>query len=50
MNTYKRFRPSAICMAVAFSLALGSPAAFSQETEDDLLEEVITKGKRRQGQ
>jgi iron complex outermembrane receptor protein len=49
MNNFKRFRPSAICTAVAFSLALGSPAAFSQETEDDLLEEVITTGTRKQG-
>jgi iron complex outermembrane receptor protein len=49
VNNFKRFRPSAICTAVAFSLALGSPAAFSQETEDDLLEEVITTGTRKEG-
>jgi iron complex outermembrane receptor protein len=49
MNNFKRFRPSAICAAFTFSLALGSPAAFSQETEDDLLEEVITTGTRKEG-
>jgi len=49
MNTYKRFRPSAICTAVAFSLALGSPAAFSQDSEEELLEEVITTGTRKEG-
>ena len=49
MNNFKRFRPSAICTAVAFSLALGSPAAFSQDTEEDLIEEVITTGTRKKG-
>ena len=49
MNNFKRFSPSAICTAIAFSLALGSPAAFSQETEEDLLEEVITTGTRKEG-
>jgi len=34
MNNFKRFRPSVICTAVTFSLALGSPAAFSQEFEE----------------
>jgi len=34
MNNFKRFRPSVIWTAVTFSLALGSPAAFSQEFEE----------------
>jgi len=49
MNKSLRFRPSAICTAVAITLALSSPAAFSQETEEELLEEVITTGTRREG-
>jgi len=50
MNKSLRFRPSGICTAVAITLALSSPAAFSQDTEDELLEEVITTGTRKQGQ
>jgi len=50
MNKSLRFRPSAICTAVAITLALTSPAAFSQDTEEELIEEVITTGTRRQGQ
>jgi iron complex outermembrane receptor protein len=47
-GTY-RFRPSYICAAVAVTLAIGSPVAMSQETEDELLEEVITTGTRKEG-
>ncbi|NOR36453.1 MAG: TonB-dependent receptor plug domain-containing protein [Woeseiaceae bacterium] len=49
MNKSLRFRPSAICTAVAITLALTSPAAFSQDTEEELLEEVITTGTRKEG-
>ena len=49
MNTTKRFRPFAISAAVAITLALCSPAAFSQETEDELIEEVVTTGTRKEG-
>ncbi len=47
-GTY-RFRPSSVCAAVAATLALGSPVAMSQDTEDELLEEVITTGTRKEG-
>ncbi len=50
MNKSLRFRPSAICTAIAITLVLTSPAAFSQDSEEELLEEVITTGTRRQGQ
>ncbi len=47
-GTY-RFRPSAVCVAVAATLALGSPGAFAQDSEEELLEEIITTGTRKQG-
>jgi iron complex outermembrane receptor protein len=50
MKELKRLAPWALCTAVAISLALGSPVASSQETEDDLLEEIVTTGTRKQGQ
>jgi len=49
MNALKRSRPSAICTAFAITLALSSPAAFSQDTEEELIEEVITTGTRKEG-
>jgi len=49
MNKSPRLRPSAICTAVAMTLALSSPAAFSQDTEEELIEEVITTGTRKKG-
>jgi len=49
MNKSLRFRPSVICTAVAITLALTSPAAFSQDTEEELIEEVITTGTRKKG-
>ncbi len=50
MKTHIRIVPGTLCTAVAISLALGSPVASSQETEDDLIEEVVTTGTRREGQ
>ncbi|MDH3614559.1 MAG: TonB-dependent receptor [Gammaproteobacteria bacterium] len=50
MKETNRFAPWTIYTAVAISMALSSPAALSQETEDDLLEEIVTTGTRKQGQ
>jgi iron complex outermembrane receptor protein len=44
-----RFTPSYICTAVAMTLAFSSPTAYSQESEDDLIEVVITTGTRKEG-
>ena len=43
-----RFRPAVVCTAVA--LAIGSPAVFAQASEDELIEEVVTTGTRKEGQ
>ncbi len=50
MNRTRRLRLSAICTAVATTLALGGPAAIAQDSEDELIEEVITTGTRKAGQ
>jgi iron complex outermembrane receptor protein len=49
MNVWHKFRRPAVSAAVAIALALGSPAAMSQETEDELIEEVVTTGTRKEG-
>ncbi len=51
MNHSRNQRKIYFFAAAAISLAIGSPAAFSQ-TDDgsDLLEEIVTTGTRRQGQ
>jgi len=49
MNIWKQFRRPTVCTAVAVALALGSPAAFSQDSEDELIEEVVTTGTRKEG-
>ena len=48
-ETY-RFRPSFISTAVALTLAIGSPVAFAQDSEEELIEEVVTTGTRKEGQ
>lgn len=50
MIAIKRLRPSSVCAAVAISMALGSPVVTAQESEDELIEEVITTGTRKEGQ
>jgi iron complex outermembrane receptor protein len=49
MKVWQQFRQPAVSAAVAIALALGSPAAMSQETEDELIEEVVTTGTRKEG-
>ena len=48
-GTY-RFRLSTVTAAVAVTLALGSPGPFAQDSEDELIEEVVTTGTRKEGQ
>lgn len=50
MKETVRFRPSSVCAAVAVTLALGSPVVSAQESEAELIEEVITTGTRKEGQ
>ena len=49
MKEMMRFTPFSICAAVAITLAIGSPTAFSQESEDDLMEVIVTTGTRKEG-
>lgn len=44
-----RFRPSSVCAAAALTLAIGSPVALAQDSEDELIEEVVTTGTRKEG-
>ena len=50
MNGTSRFRPQSVCAAVAITLAIGSPLVLAQESEDELIEEVVTTGTRKEGQ
>lgn len=51
MNRITLIWPSAICTVIAISLALSSPAAVAQAAdEDELIDEVVTTGTRREGQ
>jgi iron complex outermembrane receptor protein len=49
MNVWQQFRRPAVSTAVAIALALGSSAAWSQDTEEELIEEVVTTGTRKEG-
>ena len=50
MKGTNRFRPVYICTAVALTLSFGGPLAVAQESEDELIEEVVTTGTRKEGQ
>ena len=42
MKRTKWFRPSAVCTAVAMTLALGGQVAFAQDSEDELIEQLVS--------
>ena len=50
MKRLKLFRRSAICVALGVPFALGSSVLYAQDSEDELIEEVVTTGTRKQGQ
>ena len=50
MNTIINDLPRAVCSAIAIVLAFGSPAALSQSSDDEAIDEVVTTGTRKEGQ
>lgn len=48
-ETY-RFRSGTVCAAIAAALAISSPAALAQDSEEELVEEIVTTGTRKEGQ
>jgi len=49
MKGIKRLAPWTMCTVAAISMALSSPVAFAQDSDDEALEEIIATGTRKAG-